>query len=100
VTRIVELTLELVGLIRSGDLLSNRVRIIQLVGEILVCLGNYLETSEQVFADLPDSTPNTIADCCDELAAQLGGDDDASTVNPLVLLIVRRLIKLLIDELL
>lgn len=103
--RCIEAVLALVAIVRAGELLEKRGEALKLAGEILMCLGEFLtrDDAPPMVGESPDSTPDTIQGCCDYLQAELSvGDsqEQAFGLNPLVVIVIRRLIKLLVDQLL
>lgn len=90
--------LELAGIIRRGELLERRVEALKLLGSIIGGLGVLLE-NRGVFGDpATDVGPMSLEQCAVELEAQLSSE--TSTISPVLIAIITRMVKLLIEELL
>ena len=93
--------MELVGIVRSGDLLSAKADVLKHAGCILGSLGAYIDQ---------DTTPLTHADCCDlpctleeaaqECEAALAPVDGVATmaINPAVLALILKFAQLLLEK--
>lgn len=91
--------MEVVGIVRGGELLTKRAEVLKHAGCTLGCLGAYMDDEPAAFSDESDfDVPCTLEGCCDELEAQCGGD--APAMGPIVTLLIKQLIKLILEQIL
>lgn len=97
----VECVMDVVGIVRSGELMTKRADVLQHVGCIIGSLGAYLDDdNDEAFASADAfDVPCTLEDCCDELEAQCGGDA-MTAPGPIVMMLIKQIIRLLIEQLL
>lgn len=96
--QLISTVLEIIALVRSGDLIERRLEALELVGNLLIQLAAVLEDNP-IFADAPTEPPDSLEDCVEELETQLA-NPDAATVSPMVIMLVTQLAKLVIERLL
>lgn len=94
--------LELIRIVRSGDLLSRRSEALKLLGSIIGGIGVMLESESSTFGAVVPPTGLTsqmnVSQCVEELDRQLSGD--AAQLSPMLIAIITRLVSLLIAKLL
>lgn len=97
----IDCVMEIVGIVRGGELLTKRAEVLQHVGCTLGCLGKYMEGDEaEVFASTAGyDVPCTLEDCCNEIEAQCGSGE-AATFGPIVQILINQLIKLILEQIL
>lgn len=103
--RLIAATWELIAILRTGQVIGRRVEVLRLAGRILSELADLLDDSKPMVGDMPASCPDTIGGCCDRLTELLreAGEPtapDAVGLNPLVVIVLRRLLRILVAELL
>ena len=87
----------LIALIRAN---GSKVAILRTIGEVLVNLANLLESLDIALdAELPASVPSTKKDCVVWLESYVE-QDQAQGLSPLMILVLRKLLMILLDELL
>jgi len=95
----VKYAMELVALVRSGQLTSRKGEAVELAGAVLGEAGSLLCSFENpVFSD----APCTLESCCDALEAELESlpEEGVAAMNPLIMALLVQLIKKLLEELL
>ena len=96
-----ECGLALAKIVRSGGLIEKRSEALEHIGCFTGSLGTYLRGNQapEVFgAASPTSTPDTLAACSAEVERQLGGE--GAQMSPLAILAIRKLVKLVLEQLL
>ena len=95
----VDCVLEILRIIRSGDVLPARAELLQHVGCVLGSLGKYLEGDVSIAATGCE-TPCTLEECADELERMLPSQEAASVVaiNPALLALLLKIAELLIKK--
>ena len=90
--------MQIVRIIRSGELGVKRAEVLQHVGCIIGSLGAKLNEGDDggLFAD-GVALPKTLDDCCDELEARTA-NAEASSIDPAVWAILLQLARLLIEK--
>jgi len=96
----VDCVLDILRIIRSGDVLSARAELLQHVGCVVGSLGKYLEGEASIAASAPCPTPCTLEECADELERMLPSQEAASVVaiNPALLALLLKIAQLLIEK--
>ena len=103
--------IDLARLVSSGKLVDQKAEALEHVGCITGSLGAYLKGDDapmtfSAAAPSPDSCPDTLAACATEVERQLGGEGaqvsevEVSQLSPLAVLAIRKLVKLVLDQLL
>jgi hypothetical protein len=103
----VNCVLDLIGLVRTGDLVPNRAAILQHVGCITGSLGKYMEGSTDSVQSLP-ATSDDLTNCIDDLEflvlpAITGttldqSPSDTVAINPALLALLLKIAELLIKK--
>lgn len=97
----VECIVDVIKIVREGQLLPKRAEVLQHVGCVLGSFGAYLDggDSPSVFTGTVEAC--NIEECCDMIEAELESvADGAYGVNPLLIILIQQLIKLLLDRVL
>lgn len=103
----IQAVIDLVAIIRAGDLLTKKAEVLKLLGEILLGIGDLIDGAQPMVGASLD-VPDTLRKCADKLHEELQGvsaaadDEDAPQtvgINPLILILIRRLIKLVVNQL-
>ena len=94
--------LELVNIIRSGEIVERKGEALMHAGCIVGCLGASLkgDDGEQVFGQAPNAAPDDLESCCNELEAICGGTEpEVYGLNPMVVALLLKLAELLLKRL-
>lgn len=95
----VDCILDVLTIIRSGDLIGSRAQVLQHVGCVVGSLGKYLE-GDLVTVSALGALPCSLEECADELERSLPSAEEASTLalNPALIALLMRIAELLIQK--
>ena len=109
----VDCAFALVEIVRSGDLLGRRGEAMQHIGCIVGCLGSYMGSgldegrSTLSSAEGSSELPETVEACCAAIEAEQSRtestelpEDKAFGVSPILIMLIARLAKLLLEQML
>lgn len=89
--------LDIVRIVRSGEAVEKRAKLLKHIGWLSGCLGAYMDDGdEQTPFATSGELPQDLEACCDEVEAQLSGE--AYSVNPLVVSLVLKLVELVVRK--
>lgn len=96
----VQCVLEIVRIIRSGDVLAARAELLQHVGCVIGSLGKYMEGTVDAMAVGAAGVPCSLEECADELERLCPSTEEASVmaINPALLALLLKLAELLIEK--
>ncbi len=101
----VDCALEILRIVRTGDLIAAKAELLQHAGCLIGCLGAYLDgqTEPHLFSAAPVDLPCTLEECCDEIEASVDASDGtakfgAAAISPAMVALLLKLAELLIAK--
>jgi len=101
--------MDVIAILRAGEIVSKRGDVLEHVGCIVGCLGSYMKSglNEGVTLATSSELPQTVEACCDAIEAEQSRtestelpEDKAFGVSPIMFVLIARLVKLLLEEML
>ncbi len=101
----VDCALEILRIVRSGDLIASKADLLKHAGCLIGCLGVYLDdqTEPHLFTSAPVDLPCTLEECCDEIEDSIDVSDGPATfgaaaISPAMVALLLKLAELLIAK--
>ena len=94
----IDCVMEIVRVVRKGDMLGNYPELLQHSGCILGSLGTYLDSDSVTMCANAHDLPVSLEEAAAEVEASLVGATADAALNPALIALIMRLIELLISK--